>query len=156
MYTDNRFTWWKSQFPEAVLGMHGVEQGFNKGLELMNEAMQLGNRATSQLRKPVFVAIQPKSSSKSAKAIRKPAVVDTSEITFRSLAEDFAGQQDLVFLPTGRSDPQSGKPLFRVSKGIDGKKGVTVYIGQEAVFAQEEGGVFRAISLEEMVKRGLQ
>ena len=134
--------------------MSGVERGFHKGLVLMNDAMQLGERASSQLREPDYTTTKPTSKAP-GKVTRKPAPVGASEITFRSLAEDFAGQHDLVFLPTGRSDPQSGKPLFRVSRAVDGKKGVTVYVGPAAVFAQEEGGVFRAITLEEMVKRGL-
>lgn len=152
----SRFTWWKSQFPEPVLAMRGVEHGFNKGLELMNEAMQLGTKAPNQLRKPVFTPLATKSSSKSSRSttpIRKPVTTDPVDITFRSLAEDYAGQHDLIFLPLGRSDPQTGKPLLRVSKGVDGKKGVTVFIGQDAVFAQDDSGGFRAVSLDEMVKR---
>ena len=75
------------------------------------------------------------------------------DITFRSLAEEFAAQNDLVFLPLGRSDTKTGKPLFRVSKSVDGRRGVTVYVGESAVFVQGEDGNFRATSLDEMVKR---
>jgi tuftelin-interacting protein 11 len=43
--------------------------------------------------------------------------------------------------------------LFRISKGVDGRGGVTIYVGENAVFAQVEDGTFRAVSLEDMVKR---
>jgi tuftelin-interacting protein 11 len=69
------------------------------------------------------------------------------------LAEDIATQNDLLFLPIGKSHQQTGKPLFRVSKTVDGKGGVTVYVGQDAVFAQMDDGAFRAVSLDDMVKR---
>ena len=75
------------------------------------------------------------------------------DITFRSLAEDFATQNDLVWVPLGRSHASTGKPLFRVAKNVTGKGGITVYVGENAVFAQGEDGSYRALSLDDMVKR---
>ncbi|WVR09168.1 hypothetical protein IAU60_006230 [Kwoniella sp. DSM 27419] len=156
----NWFVWWKSQFPQAVLDMRGVNHGFNSGLELMNQAMKLGIDAPANLQKPVFEALppQPSKSSRSTSKTSKPTAASrpaeaAPDITFRSIAEDFAAQHDLIFLPVGRSHQQTGKPLFKVSKGVDGRGGVTVYIGEAAVFAQVEEGEFRAVSLEDMVKR---
>ncbi len=60
-------------------------------------------------------------------------------------------EHDLVLLPVGRSH-DNGKPLFRVSKGVDGKSGVTVYVGDDAVFALGDDG-YRAVSLDDLVKR---
>lgn len=36
------YSWWKSYFPEDVVSLKGVERGFRKGLDLMNQAMALG------------------------------------------------------------------------------------------------------------------
>lgn len=36
------YSWWKSYFPEDVTSLKGVERGFRKGLDLMNQAMALG------------------------------------------------------------------------------------------------------------------
>ncbi|OCF31369.1 tuftelin-interacting protein 11 [Kwoniella heveanensis BCC8398] len=156
----NWFVWWKGRFPDAVLEMRGIDHGFNSGLELMNEAMRLGTEAPSKLQKPVFEPLPPSKTSKSSKtsSARKPnptvcAAEDAPDITFRSIAEDYAAQRDLIFLPIGKSHDQTGKPLFKVSKGVDGRGGVTVYIGEAAVFAQGQDGSFRAVSLEDMVKR---
>lgn len=160
-----RFTWWKSRFPEAVLEIRGVQHAFKQGLELMNEAMRIGTSAPEKLRKPVYRPLpSSKSSSKVRSADERPSspaplrlpadpTANPTEITFRSLAEDYAAQRDLIFLPLGRSHAQTGKPLFRVSKGVDGKGGVTVYVGDSAVFAQGEDGAYKAVSLEDMVKR---
>ncbi|WWC97836.1 hypothetical protein V866_004723 [Kwoniella sp. B9012] len=159
----NWFVWWKGRFPEAVLEMPGINRGFNTGLELMDQAIKLGNDAPHKLVKPDFKPLPPSSKTASSKSnkpkntiqeIKRPLVESIpSEITFRSIAEDFASQHDLIFLPIGKSHDKTGKPLFKISKNVDGRGGVTVYIGDNAVFAQGEDGDFRAVSLEDMVKR---
>jgi tuftelin-interacting protein 11 len=130
----------------------------------MNQAVELGSLAPQKLRKPVFQPLPPKKSksssstkskSKASTPVPRQPPPEQTDITFRSLAEDFAAQNDLIFLPLGRSDTKTGKQLFKVSKGVDGRKGVTVYVGESAVFALGEDGTYRAISLEDMVKRAL-
>lgn len=37
-----RYSWWKSYFPDDVVALSGVSRGFRKGLDLMNQAMALG------------------------------------------------------------------------------------------------------------------
>lgn len=153
-----RFTWWKSRFPEKVLSMPGVAHGFTAGLNLMQDAMRLGPDAPSKLRKAVYdppKVSSSKTKSKPASTVRVEKPVETGEITFRSLVEDIATQNDLVFFPIGRSHDITGKPLFRVSKNADGRGGVLVYVAEDAVFAQGEDGQFRAVSLDGMVQRAL-
>ncbi|WWC64165.1 uncharacterized protein I303_106773 [Kwoniella dejecticola CBS 10117] len=157
----NWFVWWKGRFPEAVLQMRGINHGFNSGLDLMDQAIKLGTEAPHKLVKPIFTPLPPSktSTSKYAKTkptieeIKRPIDIQNTDITFRNIAEDFASQHDLIFLPIGRSHEMTGKPLFKVSKSVDGRGGITIYIGDNAVFAQGEDGSFRAISLEDMVKR---
>ena len=149
-----------------MLDMPAISHGFTAGLGLMNDAMQLGTSAPQQLRRPTFKPLQPTKSSSSSSASRdksnpsKTAVplpvrppAEEEEFTFRSLAEDYASQQDLVFVPLGRSHTDTGKPLFRVAKGVDGRGGVTVYVGEEAVFALVEDGSYRAVTMHDMAKR---
>ena len=137
--------------------MPGVSHGFTAGLNLMQDAMRLGPDAPAKLRKPVYEP--PKTASSKSTASKHVALpkADTvnSDITFRSLAEDVAAQNDLIFFPVGRSHDQTGKPLFKVSKSADGRGGVTVYVGTDAVFVQTEDGSYKAMSLDDMVKRAL-
>lgn len=127
----------------------------------MQEAMQLGSEAPTKLRKAVYNPPKHSTSSSASKAKSKTTPVvrreqpESTDITFRSLAEDIAAENDLVFFPIGRSHDVTGKPLFRVSKNADGRGGVLVYVGEDAVFAQGEDGQFKAISLEGMVQRAL-
>lgn len=117
----------------------------------MSDALQLGASAPQHLRRPTFAPLKP-SKAKKVKEVPLPVREPEEEFTFRTLAEDYAAQRDLLFVPLGRSH-DSGRPLFRVAKGVDGKGGITVYVGEEAVFAQEQDGSYRAVTLEEMAKR---
>lgn len=119
--------------------------------------MALGVNAPNRLQKPVFVplsgqkAIDKKSKlSKTARTKPLNAVTD-QEVTFRSIAENYASEHNLLFIPTGRSHAGTGKQLFKVAKGLDGR-GVTVYVGEDAVYAQVQDDTFRAVLLDDMVK----
>ena len=139
--------------------MKGIQYGFRSALQLMDQASQLGAETGSKLAKPVFTPLPPsKSSSKVRPKPSSPAPQPTNplaetEITFRYLAEDYATQNDLVFVPLGKSHASTGKPLFRVGKNVTGKGGISVYVGENAVFAQGEDGSYKAISLDDMVRR---
>ncbi|KAL7421203.1 hypothetical protein Q5752_004088 [Cryptotrichosporon argae] len=166
------FEMWKRTFPDDVLANPAVAHGFDAGLTLIEDALRLGADAPSKLRKPHFVPLPPKPArSKSGRtatgtgtgtraappgtgAGAGAARAGEDEITFRSLAEDFIAQADLLLLPLGKSHATTGKPLFRVARGVDGRAGVTVYVGQDAVFAQSaDDGAFRAVTLDELVRR---
>lgn len=46
-----------------------------------------------------------------------------------------------------------GQATFRVSRGVDGKGGVTVYLEDDVVWLLEKGGDYSPVSVEDMVKR---
>ncbi len=138
--------------------IEGVEHGLRYGLKLMNDAMALGEDAPERLAKPDFkplpVRLSANGKDKQAKSSRraKPSSTEQQDITFRAIAEQHAADHNLIFVPTGASHPGTGKPLFKVSKSVDGRGGVTVYVGEDAVYAMVQDGVFRAVLLDDMVK----
>lgn len=78
------------------------------------------------------------------------------EVTFRSIVEEAAAESDLLVLPLNRSHEQTGLPLFRVSKNVDGKGGVNVYLQEDVVWAEVRGGgagEFEPVGLQDMVSR---
>lgn len=95
-------------------------------------------KATTSARRPISTAPAP------------PEPVD--DISFRAVVEEIVSAANLVFLPTGKVAPQ-GQALFRVSKGIEGKGGVTVYLEDDVVWIAEKGGEYSPISVDEMIKR---
>lgn len=153
------YQFWKGSFPEDVQEMEGVKKGFTRGLQLMNEAIALGDDAPTKLPRPDFLAEQQAASRTTAAA--KPAratAARTYEITFRSIVEEFVASHNLLFLPAGKAHEKSRMPLFRVSPSADGKGGLLVYILDDAVWASEKGvggptEDYRAIPLEDVVLR---
>lgn len=161
-------------FPKDLSNYPGIGRGFMRGLELMHEAMALGPDEKSKLKKPDFtkeMALLAEEMKHKGTLTPKPSATTaarpsrTQEITFKSIVEDYAATHNLLFMPVGKVHVKSRMPLYRVSPGVDvgpgaGKKGLLVYVLDDAVWASvEKGGAgseedeFRAISLDEMVNR---
>lgn len=81
-----------------------------------------------------------------------PAPAAAEDVSFRAVVEEIAAGANLVFLPTGKVAPQ-GQTTFRVSRNIDGKGGVTVYLEDDVVWVLEKGGEYSPVGVEEMVSR---
>ncbi len=150
------YAFWKSVFSEEVLALPAVRDGFTRGLQLMNMAIELGPDAPTKLPRPennrdTAPSPAPTATAKGGTARKPPARVQ--EITFRSIVEDYAATHNLMFLPAGRVHERSRMPLFRVSPTADGKGGILVYVLDDAVWAPDEMGEYRAITLENMVLR---
>ncbi|THH00608.1 hypothetical protein EW026_g1949 [Hermanssonia centrifuga] len=148
------YSFWKETFSENIQSMPSVSQGFTRGLQLMNKAIELGPNAPTQLPRPDHKAplLSPKVAPTSRQGTPKPRPSRTQEITFRSIVEDYAATHNLLFIPTGKAQEKSRMPLFRVSASVDGKGGLLVYILDDAVWAPD-GDEYRAITLENMVLR---
>ncbi|BGP14518.1 hypothetical protein JCM10213v2_002467 [Rhodosporidiobolus nylandii] len=159
------YSWWKSYFAEDVVALSGVARGFRKGLDLMNQAMALGEDAKYRLKKPDFTPKHGPSSASSStantpraasSASRRPpppaAAPEPEEISFRAVVEDMAAAANLVFLPTGKSTGK-GQQLFRVSRGIEGRGGATVYLEDDVVWIAVGKEEYEPVGVEEMVRR---
>ena len=150
------YAFWKSAFSEEVLALAAVRDGFTRGLQLMNLAIELGPDAPTKLPRPDHHRGATPTPAAAAAAKGGPAKntpARAQEITFRSILEDFAATHNLMFLPAGRVHERSRMPLFRVSPTADGKGGILIYVLDDAVWAPDEDGEYRAITLENMVLR---
>ncbi|GAA5884433.1 hypothetical protein JCM6882_005250 [Rhodosporidiobolus microsporus] len=169
------YSWWKSYFPEDVFALSGVARGFRKGLDLMNQAMALGEDAKYRLKKADFSPKHgpsssaaatpsngtPRSSSTTTSSSRRAAApppsaaaaaAEPDEITFRQIVEELAAAANLVFLPLGKTT-RKGQQLFRVSKNVEGKGGVSVYLEDDVVWIAKAGEEYEPVGVEEMVRR---
>ncbi|KAH9000090.1 TFP11-domain-containing protein [Lactarius akahatsu] len=136
------YAFWKSVFSEEVLALPALRDGFTRGLQLMNMAIELGPDAPTKLPRPE----QNRDTSPS------PAPTATAK---GGASKEASGTptHNLMFLPAGRVHERSRMPLFRVSPTADGKGGILVYVLDDAVWAPDEAGEYRAITLENMVLR---
>ena len=161
------YTWWRKEVFGESSGcgsLPGVERGFAKALNMMNQAMAMGEDAKYRLQKPdlrpsaSFAKESAKRADKDREALKamKARQQDPTagDVTFRSVVEELAAEANLIMLPTGRSHEVSGMPLFRVSSGIDGKSGVTVYLHGDVVYAQDKEGAWKPGSVQDMIERG--
>ncbi len=137
------FEWWRSEgFPEEVRGLPSVVAEFERGAGMIEEALDLGERAAKELpppekgpalktrgeerrREEVVVPVVPEAVS----ATRKP-----EEVSFRTAMEEWCQNHDLQFMPE-RNKVHAEGPLYRIS-GPEGKRGVLVYFKGNSLFAQ--------------------
>lgn len=153
--------WNGKGFPESVRRYSGVQKGFTRGQQLINDALSLGPNAASRLQRPDYKTelsrpSTPRNDPAQRLPSRKSAVAQ--EITFRSLVEEYAAAKDLMFFSAGQTHGRARLPMFRVSKAISGRGGLLVYILDDAVWAAPSGvgssdEDFIAISLDDMVTR---
>lgn len=152
-HSKNRYSWWKGWFKDDVASLPGVKAGFARGLNLMNQALVLGDDAPYRLERP-SLDLPPSQSQDIPTKTSKPKRMEEThaEVTFRSIVEEMAAENNLIFMAAGRSHDQSGQALYRVSTNINGKNGITVYLHDDIVWAQEGQG-WAPIGVQEMIDR---
>ncbi|KAI1204504.1 TFP11-domain-containing protein [Annulohypoxylon truncatum] len=131
------FEWWKDQaLPNEISSLPSVAAEFEKGMTMIEAALDLGIDAKHQLPRPDGQpAHQPKSKSHKSKADRKPDLapppqqqrpLEKEEPTFRDEVEDWCQENDLQFIPIHKAN-EEGKHYFRITARMDGKGGVLAY-----------------------------
>lgn len=141
------FSWWKQQIPESINEVNIVAEEWDKGLGMMNLALDLGSRAKTELPPPITTAGTPQASSREshvttpvdagtpAKA-KAPPKKQIEETTFKDIVEEWCAEEGLILLPLREAHVQSGLPLFRITASANGKGGVLVYLKGDVVWAQ--------------------
>jgi len=127
----------------------------------MLQASKLGPDVATMLPKPSVVPPTPLPSATTSipqPNKKTPSSRLAQEITFKSIAEEFAAEHNLLWVPIGRVHERSRLPMYRVTARADGKSGgVVVYVLDDAIWLVEDGsssGNVRAITLEEMALLG--
>lgn len=106
----------------------------------------------TRLKRPdTSVSTTKKSSKSKSSSTIKPTVLE--EITFKSIVSEFVSQSNLIFLSTGKA--HENHTLFKISKTVDGKSGITIYLHDDVVWMLEKGD-WKPIGLEELVVKALK
>lgn len=138
------FSWWRTQIPEEINELTIVDDEWKKGLQTMDLASRLGDRAATELPPPSSTTAGQSPEEKphvpaeapSTKAPRKPKVVE--EVAFKDILETWCVEQGLIMLPLREAHPQNGQPLFRITASATGKGGVVVFVQGDVVWAQNK------------------
>ncbi|KAI0161596.1 TFP11-domain-containing protein [Xylariaceae sp. FL1272] len=123
------YEWWHDEvFPKEIAVQQSVEAEFQRGADMIEKALELGDGAKSKLPYPnKQPARQPKPKMRREPVPEKKApIVEEKEKTFRDEVEDWAQENDLQFIPIRKANEQ-GKHYFRLTARMDGKGGVLAW-----------------------------
>lgn len=156
------FSWWRSQIPTEINELTIVDEEWKKGLQTMDFALQLGERAAAELPRPTTAArsvlptredmvAEAAAASTAAPPRAKPQVVE--EIAFKDIVENWCVEQGLIILPLREAHPQNGQPLFRITASATGKGGVVVFLQGDVVWVQNKKAkdVWEPMGLEDQL-----
>jgi len=150
------YTWWRSQVPEVINAVPAVQSQWDQALEMINNALDLGEDVATGLQapaagpaKPIAAPMTPQPSaikdSSSAAKVRAE-----QETTFRDIVEEWCASENLLFMPL-REAHSSGAPKYRITASATGRGGVIVYIKGDIVWAQnkKDKTLWEPVGLEE-------
>ncbi|OAX85318.1 hypothetical protein ACJ72_00313 [Emergomyces africanus] len=147
------FSWWKTQIPDEINAVDEVAEEWERGLEMMNLALDLGDRAKTDLPPPstsqqkqqqkgLREHIKQRPSSRqlppSTSKPRPTPAKRIEEPTFKDVVEEWCADEGLIMIPLREAHVQSGLPLFRITASANGKGGVLVYLKGDVVWAQNK------------------
>ncbi|EPX71388.1 RNA-binding splicing factor [Schizosaccharomyces octosporus yFS286] len=155
------YRWWKSFFPEDVSTNVYVQQGFSKGLDMMNESLENKtitpptSYASAQIQHRLDAHEKKLGAQKLANQLRDQSIRQAPEtISFREIVEDFCADQGFLLVPLRKSHPLSGNALFRISAQATRSRGITVYLKNDIIWMKPPGAtedaVFQPIGFEEI------
>ncbi|KAJ5567476.1 hypothetical protein N7535_006782 [Penicillium sp. DV-2018c] len=158
------YTWWRIQIPETVNELVIVDEEWNKALQTMNLALELGDRAAAELPRPTAAQttlptredkVAKASAAAAAAAAPEPRVKPTAveEVGFKDVLEGWCLEQGLIMLPLREAHPQNGQPLFRITASATGKGGVVAFIQGDVVWVQNKKAkdVWEPMGLEDQL-----
>jgi tuftelin-interacting protein 11 len=161
------FTWWKSVIPAELSAVPAVAAEWERGLEMINYALDLGPENKHRLPPPQAGPARPMPTSASTSSAAPtpngnatPVKAQTSVVedgaTFRDVLEAWCMEENLLLMPLREAHEVTGLPLFRITASANGKGGVIVYLKGDVVWAQRKGekGIFEPIGLgDKLIER---
>jgi tuftelin-interacting protein 11 len=132
------FEWWRDDvFPADMKNFKSIQDEFEKGHEMINQALDLGFRASTHL--PAPRAASPPKAAPAAPVKPAPEPV-VEEVTFRHRVEDWCIENDLQFLPEKKVMHDRGQPLYRITAAGNGKNGTLMYFKGDSLVALTKKG----------------
>ncbi|KAJ5983407.1 hypothetical protein N7481_005506 [Penicillium waksmanii] len=156
------FSWWQTQIPAEINDLAMVQDEWNKGLQTMDHALNLGDRAAAELPRPALPM-------QSALPTREDAVAEAAaaapvpshakpqaskeEPAFKDIVESWCMDQELLIRPLREAHPKNGLPLFRITASVTGSGGVVAYLQGDVVWVQNKKAkdVWEPMGLEDQL-----
>ena len=147
--------WWvEDVFPEELKSLPSISAEFEKGVAMVHQALDLGDRARTELEPPVkgpalrgekrphrdhgHKTHQHQHQDRSAPA-PPAAKSEPEEMSIRAFVEDWCEKNDLQFMPERKKVHAEG-PLYRITSRGDGRGGVLAYFKGVRMYAETKKG----------------
>ena len=139
------FEWWKEQLPESIRDSPPVEEEWAKAVQMINQALDLGDRAAEELQLPLppepTVPVAETSSVASTTQLpgtpSKPETEQRPEQSFKDIVEAWCEEEGLLLIPLHQAHETTGQPLLRLTASATGKGGAVVYLRGDVLFARD-------------------
>ncbi|KAF2798478.1 TFP11-domain-containing protein [Melanomma pulvis-pyrius CBS 109.77] len=129
------YLWWKEQIPQELNELRAVEDQWEKGLQMINLAIDGKLEAYSEgMEQPGPETPRPINTPSKEPARQKEVV----EATFKDIVEEWCGEENLLLIPLREAHPTTGLPLFRITANAIGRGGVVVYMRGDVLYATEK------------------
>ncbi|RKF54540.1 G-patch domain-containing protein [Erysiphe neolycopersici] len=131
------FEWWKNEvFPDEIKGTKIIQDEFDKGHEMIKQALDLGSRVTELLPAPISHSQLP---DLPVKPILSPVPQISDLDSLRNKVETWCAENDLQFLPEKKIFYPTGL-LHRITAAGNGKNGALVSIKGDKIWALSKKG----------------
>lgn len=158
------YEYWKAWFTKQdVMHLSSLQEAFQVALKLMSRAMEMGQDRRRlplpDLKQTHAAANLPMKAATIGNVDVRAPLASTQEdtaSTFRQIVEESMMEADLIMQSLNRKEMRSGMPLYRVSRHLDGKGGVTLYLEEDVIFVEKRGEnattTYEPVSLRDLVK----
>jgi tuftelin-interacting protein 11 len=137
------FQWWQDEvFPEEIKALPSIVAEFAKGTAMIEKALDLGDRARTELQPPVkgpaLRSSKPPTREKhrghrKEEVVQEVPVKQPEEVSYKQAIQEWCQNHDLQFMPERKAHAEG--PLYRIS-GYDGKRGVSVHFVGNSMYVQ--------------------
>ena len=140
------FEWWSNYIPSDISATATVTQEWQKGLEMMNAAVDLceAGKAMQDVAPPAAGPARPIAPDPALSSVRNgqssardKARREFQESTFKDAVEEWCSEEGLLLIPMREAEEASGQPMFRLTASASGKGGAVLYFKGDVIWAQD-------------------
>ena len=145
--------WWKEQLPPAICDAPAVSHEWRRAFETVQLALELGDRAATEL--PLPTAPTPQAigrNSRSPAPVIPVTKVEPAAPSLRDVVEAWGSEEGLLLFPLRAAHPTNGAPLFRLTASASGKGGCVVYFHGDLLYVRmgrEDSGRWEPMGLDQ-------
>ena len=130
------YEWWHGVFPEKLNEEPVIVKQWEKGLQMMSQAMELGPEHIEEPVEEHASELMDQRPATLERPVEKQPVIDDA-LTMKDLLEEQVEEEGFFLFPLRKAHPETGLPLLRLTASASGG-GTIVYIAGDVVMAQNK------------------